>query len=820
MWHFPSLAAEEVVLAESWLTCAWFRLALAHNQLTAFPQEFGALKHIRYLNLRSNWLQKFPTVLTSLTSLEILDISRNRIKALPADFGALMNLKVLAMSINKISILPKYIADMKELKIFKFDQNPIVYPPREVWDSPDIHRDILVDVIQRFLREEREKYNASQDMDSDNTSEEGEGDLPLGRSSSNASTRERDLEGTVTLRTVRPLRIHGVPVNPDSSLSSGPRGAPNGSPQLSSSGFPPQSDTSPSALSQAERFRSNSESVTNMKRRGLITPRSASGTKPTRPNHLPVEGHRNGDEGQRGHLRGYSHDSHVHAANQPVARSPRDTESDRRPVQYFKRLSSLPEHKRSSLSTERVGEAARGILYAMSVLHKPIEQYIQSTSGEHSKIERALYNGNFRVGSLVNSLEAYEEKHDETGVQQVIHDCEACVRAFRQVLSMLQASIRESPAVSGPDSRYSRTLLLLLYGSFVEIKQSYDIIQPLLISQSVAADDPKTRATAQNSRANTFSGRDRRLPFHPGSIPETTQAPLLTPRTDVFTVPPTPGLPQHSQLSDAGSDQTDQLQAKVNAAIGAAISNLPVIDREVQAGTAQNLQPSLTLKLREVSSLCAAGTEVARKLSRTRWDAIHDGDATERRRFWEETNRFTQLIIGIAELIKSVTPEYNISKRIIATVVRPTKELYILMSSTSLRHMNDNPPSTTSNFHPPSSAATTHGNFPPLQSLATPLSAALGPAAQATLPLDPASMIPSGFGGYSSASSRTGTLLSSYTSTMTSTAAHVGMSFPNASAPVVGSPQQPQSATFAGGFQQREGLQGKPVLTRSMTTYD
>ena len=39
-----------------------YRLALAHNQLSSFPEEFAGLCRLRYLNLRSNRLKVFPAL--------------------------------------------------------------------------------------------------------------------------------------------------------------------------------------------------------------------------------------------------------------------------------------------------------------------------------------------------------------------------------------------------------------------------------------------------------------------------------------------------------------------------------------------------------------------------------------------------------------------------------------------------------------------------------------------------------------------------------------------------------------------------------------
>lgn len=373
------------------------------------------------------------------------------------------------------------------------------------------------------------------------------------------------------------------------------------------------------------------------------------------------------DEKPYKHTRGYSHDSVIDGGqsnSHGPSRSP-PTDNERRPGQYFRRLSSLPEHKRSSLSSARVGEAARGILYSMSTLQRPIEQYIESTGdrgGPESKVERALYNSNIHVTSLVSALETYETKDDEPGVQKVIDACQSCVAAFRQVLSMLQSSLKEpsGPAASSrPDVRYARTLILMVYGSYVEIQCSYDILRPLLLAQAItdgaAKPGPANNLRHQHSalnishyRQNTAAAASLNSSLADSNASQMSlQPPLATPRsTDAaFSALQTPWLHPSlgSQHSDPGFDQEGALYQKFQAATAAAISTLPQIDREIKFAATQNLAPSIALKLREVSSLCTSGCEAARRLSKIRWEAIQDGDQNERKRFWDDTNKFTQV---------------------------------------------------------------------------------------------------------------------------------------------------------------------------------
>lgn len=300
----------------------------------------------------------------------------------------------------------------------------------------------------------------------------------------------------------------------------------------------------------------------------------------------------------------------------------------------------------------------------MSTLQRPIEQYVQSAvdpNGPHHKVERALYNGNIHIGHLVGALEAYEEKVDGPTVEAVIDACYSCVAAFRQVLAMLQSSSKEMSACgAGPDVRYMRTLLLTVYGSYVEIQSSYDILRPLLPKRQGAAS--KEGGTIQNGVTHReVRGRQLLQGGNPGQrlkeTPPTSlmSSPYSTPRggtgggpvTDYFSLPPTSGpgslSSRVSQTSEGGFETDEPLYGTFQAAIGAALSTLPVIEKEIKAALGQSAQPSTALKLKQIVSLCVTGTEAARRLGKVRWEAIQEGEVGERRKFWEDTNRFTNV---------------------------------------------------------------------------------------------------------------------------------------------------------------------------------
>lgn len=137
----------------------------------------------------------------------------------------------------------------------------------------------------------------------------------------------------------------------------------------------------------------------------------------------------------------------------------------------------------------------------------------------------------------------------------------------------------------------------------------------------------------------------------------------------------------------------------------------------------------------------------------------------------------------MAELIKSTYQEHSFRKHTLAAVgavVRPTKDLYILMNGNSFRMYSAE--SSTPQLPPPSGVlSSAQFGFqsmvaPQTWLAATPLSAALGPAAQATLPQGMYYPSP-GLGGGGSGSvpgSRSATLMSMVHPTMNSVLSGMG----------------------------------------------
>lgn len=231
-----------------------------------------------------------------------------------------------------------------------------------------------------------------------------------------------------------------------------------------------------------ERNRSNSEGIiqasfaARSKRMGVITRKNTDlGTlDETRP-------YRNS------HLRGLSHGSVLRArptAQTPVSGSSSSSPSsprERRRMRdgWVNRMSSLPEHKGERGSDEPVIESAKGILFAFVQIHSHVSTLInvirQDDTRRHS-LELVFYNASTHVDRLNEALENAETtlRDDPDSRRQVTEtvkrECETCIVAYTHVGTQLRNSAAK--IVSNGDSRYVRSLMLMVYGSLVELRNA------------------------------------------------------------------------------------------------------------------------------------------------------------------------------------------------------------------------------------------------------------------------------------------------------------------------------------------------------------
>ncbi|KAJ6172108.1 hypothetical protein N7470_001175 [Penicillium chermesinum] len=417
------------------------RLSLSNNHLFHIPYRFAECSHLRYLNVRANNFREFPKGVYKLPLLEILDLSRNKINTLPDEIKKLKSLRVLSVMQNRLDELPIGLSDMNKLQILKVAGNPLRWPLRRVLESTE------AEIASSGMTDNEKEVAPETSADTSEGSFEAPKPIPV----------KRKLSGR-------------FPVKP----STGTVQLPLLALRLSQE----HQDFRPKSLPH-----------------GIGASSSC----------LSYEWHPAARADRNSHLRGLSHGSVLRSRPVPTAvsgssssspSSPRDRRRQR--DGWVNRMSGLPEHKGERGSDDPVLESAKGILFALFQIHSHISALINVIKADDTRrhsLELVFYNASSHVTKLNEALE-----HAETAVSEdleagrmateaVKRECATCIGAYTHVGTQLRNSAGK--IVSNGDSRYVRSLMLMMYGSLVELRNACSSLRIPLSSNQKRTSAPK-----------------------------------------------------------------------------------------------------------------------------------------------------------------------------------------------------------------------------------------------------------------------------------------------------------------------------------------
>lgn len=601
--------------------------------------------------------------------------------------------------------------------------------------------------------------------------------------------------------------------------------------------------------SNNERNRSNSEGIiqgsnARVKRMGLIT------RKNTDLDTLDeTRSYRNS------HFRGLSHGSILRTkpsgggSGGSTSSSPSSPRERRRLRDGFvRRMSSLPEHKLEVRAKEPILEGAKGILYSLFQIHPHISMLINVIKGDESKrnnLEIVSYNASTHVDQLNEALENAENADPEDidfvrqSNEDVKRECETCIIAYTQVGTQLQNNADK--IVSHGDPRYVRSLMLMIYGSLIELRNacnSLGLDSKTRRSSSKADEDRIIHQTKeQQFGPDHFSGPSatptkerpqnmRRLRSetaiqHPNIMPAGKAPPTLNPQgTGDFPGPYpitalNPGgrsrsgsrsnttLSSSTHSSTANTPRSGETFGAISAPVTTRINPVTGLDDVEEERIFEKIFVQLTnaytTSLQALPLVCRQFSrclEIAEENRsppeiRTLWNNLvyrcrvcidasealrlrlsnmklkePGGGMRNQREFWQLCKSFMQSFVVFvnemreAKSLQLLSPDVVAMLRPVQKASREAGRLIDASPWSYLADMNGTNPQPNGGFpsllnphhaqHQTSSSASTvmtgsssainSGSSPQFVSLpATPLSAALGPAAQATVPSTPAS---------------------------------------------------------------------------------
>ncbi|KAI8998457.1 RAM signaling pathway protein-domain-containing protein [Trametes punicea] len=518
------------------------RIALSHNRLSTLPVAFSLLKRLRYLVLKNNNFSVFPDVLTIMPSLEILDISRNKIKRLPSQPGSLVNLRVFSLTRNKLHRLPPYLAQFRQLSLLKVDQNPLEWPPQSVLETPmNLDDPNVMDEWIRHLQTwlEEQSTGASERKDSDDSLSSDQGK----DSSFQDARHERTPLQTDLLHHARSFSLESTtssyfPLDPSPGPSSSQI---ENSPRLhldpffsriASKSMSRSPSRSPEAtMSPNEESATSSGTHTNLSRLpshingGTQVPLRGPSVKKSLPDLRPARLHlANGSQRVAAASADYLPSLHQPPSitDEPVSASPISSE---RPVpsmdternSYFRRLSTLSAATISKAIPESlltVVDAVRGILFASSQIYQTLQHYTVYAIDERlsAVLQKVLGPASTYMSQLIHALDRFDSLSrralpSPSICRAVVESCRDNVTVFGKAVGVL--SLQLKVLAKHDDVRYTRQMLLVLYGAMSEIAAAWqsmashiDAIRPYLwdsrpslASKSYGSKTPTLRAT-------------------------------------------------------------------------------------------------------------------------------------------------------------------------------------------------------------------------------------------------------------------------------------------------------------------------------------
>ncbi|KAF3907284.1 hypothetical protein ABW20_dc0110101 [Dactylellina cionopaga] len=643
---------------------------------------------------------------------------------------------------------------MDELKVLKLDHNPLSGLPSEIYDfeqDGDTDKDGWLEKLKTHLKQNSEKHPSSQETEYSNSSD-GENDTDYSniskfaivnsktdKTAASSLTEDSTRGRSLALEDSAPGEGNTVPAIPTKNLQRKFSGATS---QTPSSLVTVPAHTG--VVQASERSRSNSESgAVNRaaKRMGYIGQKNILGTV----DEVRTVKH---------HVRGISYDSSMNEAAQRASNVPNngDTiisssnhtvarEDSYQAEPYFRRIQ---ENFKQNVGSDTgisatVLETARSILYSIYKVQPAIDSYVGLIKERNrlptTGIDRVLPAANLNISSLIQSLEGCDAKDSSNSLDVLLNTSHTAILTFKHVLNQLQQVI--SNATSQIEARYTRTILLAIFGSLVELQQAWISLRKYI--------PPPNPALRSGGATATTTGRPKLPTSSPLNVSGMTSQIIQRATPETGFLPTTPGTVLDNPLENPDEILFEKLGNSVTATLQLITLLFDVIKK---TATQQNphVQQTTLQKLRELDKICNDGSEVAKRL-KSHLELIRGADWTEKKGFYEDITKFVKSVMSIGELLKAGSSEFGFPKQVLggfSPVARLTKEVTVLLHSSSFRALNDPshsmPTGVAMSNSPSSFPGNVPVNFQPLSPApfsavpSTPLSAVLGPAAQATVP--------------------------------------------------------------------------------------
>lgn len=726
------------------------KLSLSHNQLDELPLNIKLLsKHCRYLDLHDNYFSEIPIELTDF-NLEFLDLSNNKLNYLSKTrMSKLQNLKLINLKNNKFKYLPPVLGELPHLNLIEVANNPLVLPSMEMINkfqkqtSVDWVKELKQFLITNSSVLESKIYDSlSTPAISTNTTPQISRSKSISETKTKASKAARRM-GLIIKKPEEeqanynnndfpsPLNLPNSSSSVDTSFAMSPQvsnvGTTTTTTAISTSSSNPhlQASSPPSTPTVKPRSRSNTlveidkmlddeddDHKSGAYFRRLSTLAEVPVDEILSQNRKPKSNPPNVP------LPSFQSSSTVTSANSATTITNGSNSNFGTPS-----TTQAPQFDSPKKKLDDLIHVSRKVLFAFSELHSSIRRFSGFCSDKKITIKMVslLYTAKSNIDGLVEALELEEDSlngHDK--ISECLH---SCIASFKSIMSVLGDNFLQFTAKI--DVCFIRMLYLTIFGAFNELFNAYKILNK-----------DKKIGLSINTSLNTMNG-------------SLLSAGTMSSNQDNVNV-------------DNVEDVDEQLYQSIEIASTKAQDVFGELTRAISKSAIASAQDSnseissaLAAKVKDLTTVCVNSKDIIKQL-RTKLITIRNNPSlTTKKLFWDDINMFLKTIIQTFSSVKNLMkdlPILNDIRSSMAKLTKSTKDVTILLEASSYKAIDSSqshPPPlalipSVSNIFTPLSAHPNHHlhalglqvNLSAMQPpVRTPLVAALGPAAQAIMPL-------------------------------------------------------------------------------------
>ncbi|KAI0693283.1 RAM signaling pathway protein-domain-containing protein [Cytidiella melzeri] len=496
-------------------------LVLKNNNFTIFPDVLTVMPSLEILDMSRNKIKRLPSQPGSLIKLRVFSLSRNKIHRLPTYFTQFQNLNIFKVDQNPLEWPPRDIMEPASQSehpdaakawirsIQKWIELDSINAERKHGDEhdasyADMDHDSFADEIRDNIMDARSPFDMSLFVEGSSTSQH-QRTFSLDSDQSNYSDNMLPMPSIQTSRSPRsprPPRLHLDAVSSSRSVHISPSRSPDSylpTPEESVSST--DEDVTGSTVQLHGRNASFAGSGGSAQRSVLTAKKSMPNLRPAKlhlnhhrevPLHIvneksgiPSPPHRQESDSSNGSLQNFRTPkfSLPGLVSSPVSLHRPAPHMDGARHKYFRRISTL---NLGSLKTVppallTVVDGIRGILFGISQIYQALQHYTEYAIDERfsSVLLKVLDPASMYMNQLIQALDRFDAMSRRTlpspaVCRAVVETCRDNVNMFGKAVGVLTLQLKV--LATHDDVRYTRQMLLVLYGAMAEIVGAWTAI--------------------------------------------------------------------------------------------------------------------------------------------------------------------------------------------------------------------------------------------------------------------------------------------------------------------------------------------------------